>query len=341
MVEAHSEPQDKFEALDNDDAPPPYSASGGPPPQSTDLPSPSSQESKQTFPDIQTTRHTSTHSSSEARSRQYPSAAEEKAAQREILSPASSTSSLPGTGKPILIPQVAPGLGRPFARAYNPILSEKYSIPESEFITFIEHVNNLSAYSSPSLAMVNLAGEFIRHIPLPIIPLAGRGLRAGAQHGTGSMSKPKLEDFIREANERLFTPKGLRVRIASAISVRSRIGLPPNKPLVVGLDPKQSYESQGGFQDRTLKALGGYIMPVQETQLPVGGEKGQKTVAGWTEKQHARDEKKLGKMAMKDRAIALENEMGGSRGCGSGKDREAEAATKGMFLIVEPLEGEL
>ena len=60
---------------------------------------------------------------------------------------------------PVVIPQIAPGIKPPFARAYSPFLAS-HSVYKNEFLQFIDHLN-VCKTASPPLQLLNLAGTIV------------------------------------------------------------------------------------------------------------------------------------------------------------------------------------
>ncbi|KAK5116707.1 hypothetical protein LTR62_007381 [Meristemomyces frigidus] len=130
---------------------------------------------------------------------------------------------MPRLTKPVLIPQVGvPPVGEhvPFQRCYSDILAA-HDIPVSEFASFLDGLS-IAQSPSPAAQGLKILGAGVTFIPIPFIPLAGRGLSALGGAGSGHSSvRAKL--YLAEAGKLYFGPRGLRVSVVKDEELGSRI----------------------------------------------------------------------------------------------------------------------
>ncbi|KAK0213102.1 hypothetical protein DFS33DRAFT_1286474 [Desarmillaria ectypa] len=119
-----------------------------------------------------------------------------------------------GIPLPLCIPQIATKFDSPFSRGYNDVLSEAVGIPQAEFLSFIDGLN-LAMTASPPLRVVDTAGMIIGLIPYHWTIIAGIAMQTAAQTGMRVLSKTLTDRYLRAANQRLFKPRGLSVRLCT------------------------------------------------------------------------------------------------------------------------------
>ncbi|OJJ81800.1 uncharacterized protein ASPGLDRAFT_37624 [Aspergillus glaucus CBS 516.65] len=121
----------------------------------------------------------------------------------------------PGTtqsNKPIAIPAIEPSFDSPFLRAYAPILTA-YNLPRESFFTFLDHLNKLIT-SNPPLQVLDATGGILQSVPI-LFPLhwLGSAVSGLANLGSHGVSKSRTDSYIRQANQEIFGPRGLKVEI--------------------------------------------------------------------------------------------------------------------------------
>lgn len=114
--------------------------------------------------------------------------------------------------KPIAIPAIEPSLGSPFLRAYAPILAD-YNLPRESFFNFLDHLNKLIT-SNPPLQVLDATGGILQLVPL-LFPLhwLGSAVSGLANLGSHGVSKSRTDSYIRQANQEIYGPRGLKVEI--------------------------------------------------------------------------------------------------------------------------------
>lgn len=127
----------------------------------------------------------------------------------------------------------------PRARAAVPSRISAQNISESSFLTFIDNLNIVST-TSPPLQAANLAGGFIEIVPHHWAQIAGTAIQFSAQLGTAGASKARMEIFMREVNEKMFTPHDLKVLIVGYDTVRNSLHIPDTEPVPASLKEVRS-----------------------------------------------------------------------------------------------------
>ncbi|KLO05944.1 hypothetical protein SCHPADRAFT_861819 [Schizopora paradoxa] len=130
----------------------------------------------------------------------------------------------PGLPQPFCLPQIGTGFDTPFARGYNDILQQN-GIPMNTFLDFVDGLN-MAMISNPPLQVVNVAGAIIGFLPHWWFMVAGTVMQTGAQVGMHVLSKTLSDRYLRAANERIFAPHGLRVRLIKTPALRALVGHP-------------------------------------------------------------------------------------------------------------------
>ncbi|ORY17944.1 hypothetical protein BCR34DRAFT_554544 [Clohesyomyces aquaticus] len=169
--------------------------------------------------------------------------------------------------QPITIPATSPSLGSPFLRAYPPSLSA-FDIPPPTFLQFLDDLNR-AIVVSPPLSVLGLAGELVGMVPLATAQIVGNSVSAAAKLGAHGISKGRCEMFIKESNQKLFAPRGLRVDIVKLEVVAKEAGIPildQRGKIVKGttlLRPVSGLEANVSAQQRRVEALGPWTSPLE------------------------------------------------------------------------------
>ncbi|KAK0505044.1 hypothetical protein EDD18DRAFT_1274563 [Armillaria luteobubalina] len=140
-----------------------------------------------------------------------------------------------GIPLPLCIPQIATKFDSPFSRGYNDVLSEAVDIPQAELLAFIDGLN-LAMTASPPLRVVDTAGMIIGLIPYHWTIIAGITMQTAAQTGMRVLSKTLTDRYLRAANQRIFKPRGLSVRLCTTAAMLQLIsnagGEPPKISMI-------------------------------------------------------------------------------------------------------------
>lgn len=164
---------------------------------------------------------------------------------------------------PIAIPQTEHGLGNSFLRAWAPILQDQ-DITEAEFLEFIDHLNVVST-ANPPLQVLDVVGGVIGLVPSLWVQLAGGLAQLAAKVGTVAVSKGRSDMYLKEVNEKMFKPRGLKVSIAKTDAMRYTLRIPTSNPILAPLEGGNLAISTA---ERALKAIHLYNTPLELNTLP-------------------------------------------------------------------------
>lgn len=118
------------------------------------------------------------------------------------------------------------------------------------------------------------------------------------------MAKTRMNKYLARSNEKYFNPRGLRVRTAKDSIVCEIAQVPPTAPVL--MDVKNSGQESGTYaplRDRRVKAMEGYIAPLQFEDLPAAREeKGKldRLSKKLTDRKTAKKEQKMAKKHAED-----------------------------------------
>lgn len=165
---------------------------------------------------------------------------------------------------PLLQPVVIPQLDLPpraesvpFQRCYSDALLA-HGVPMREFASFLD---GLALAQAPNSALQGLKmfGAGVAAIPLPIIPLAGRGLSALATSGSGhSGSRARL--YLERAKIEYFAPRRLHLSIIKDPEISQRLQVPAH---AYRLAPLTNSTLTENLSRRRLEGLAPYVAPLR------------------------------------------------------------------------------
>ncbi|KAF2162453.1 hypothetical protein M409DRAFT_37413 [Zasmidium cellare ATCC 36951] len=158
--------------------------------------------------------------------------------------------------QPVAIPQVIPGLGQPYARAYSHELKE-HGVSMEDFVKFIDNLNVVSA-GSPPLQIVDLAGGVVGMIPFAHAQLISFGIQTVAKVGVAAVSKTRGSMFLSKSNTAFFNPRGLKVELVTTEALRYKLRIPPD----ASAPADDIHSNDMGLIERRMAMLKGYAAPV-------------------------------------------------------------------------------
>lgn len=210
--------------------------------------------------------------------------------------------------KPIAIPATSHKLGSPFLRAYPSVLAT-YGISHDIFLEFLDKLNRVSV-ASPPVQVLGLAGSLVSLVPIHTAQIVGGAVNAAANLSTFAMSKGQTEVLLRNANETLFAPHGLKVEVARLDAVAKLTGMPildasgkvdKNMSLLAPIVATEGCEAEPvSVQQRRIEVMVPWIQPLEVSPLPelnAPDNIWSKLHAKASERQRGKEEKKL----LKDR----------------------------------------
>ncbi|KAK7048548.1 hypothetical protein R3P38DRAFT_2505441 [Favolaschia claudopus] len=136
--------------------------------------------------------------------------------------PSSPVPTAQGIPQPFCLPQIATSFDSPFARGYSPVLQNSVGISQEQLLSFVDGLN-LAMTASPPLRVVNLVGNVIGFIPIHWAMIASVVIQTAAQTSMHVLSKTLTDRYLRAANQRLFKPKGLVVRICTTAAMQQLV----------------------------------------------------------------------------------------------------------------------
>ncbi|KAF8853315.1 hypothetical protein BDZ45DRAFT_729617 [Acephala macrosclerotiorum] len=139
--------------------------------------------------------------------------------------------------KPIVIPQQTNifliKTFSPFARAYSPSLRNlPIPIPKEEYIQFIDGLNN-AFVSSPIFQAAHVAGGALPRSQILPAQAVGGVFQVVSVLGSAGVSVVRVRRYMKKANQNIFAPRGLIVKIMSTKKMMAEVGVGPEN-----LDPK-------------------------------------------------------------------------------------------------------
>lgn len=216
--------------------------------------------------------------------------------------------------KPIAIPATSHKLGSPYLRAYPSILAT-YGISRDSFLDFLDKLNRVSV-ASPPAQVLGLAGNIVSFVPLHTAQIVGGAVNAAANLSTYAMSKGQTEMLVRNANETLFAPRGLKLEVVRLDAVAKLTGMPilnasgkvdKNLSLLAPIVDTEGCDTEPiSAQQRRIDVMLPWIQPLEISPLPdvnTPDNLWSKLHAKASERQRGKEERKL----LKDRKKAHED----------------------------------
>ncbi|OOF93384.1 hypothetical protein ASPCADRAFT_132418, partial [Aspergillus carbonarius ITEM 5010] len=179
--------------------------------------------------------------------------------------------------KPIVIPQTAHTyhgtIHRPFTRAYSPTLTPL--ITPLDFLTFLDALNTVWL-ANPYIQAAGQAGNLLSFVPTIEFQLIALGIQTAAEYGSFVVSHIRTREYLRLANERLFNPRGLRVRVLGTEEMCRVLGKEGGELVLPRAFDDGDRDRDGGFDPRMrrMEALKDYVSPLVYEEKKRSGEAG-------------------------------------------------------------------
>ncbi|KAF7946607.1 hypothetical protein EAE96_009602 [Botrytis aclada] len=167
----------------------------------------------------------------------------------------------PKLPRPIAVPQIVPGIGKPFARIYAPALSD-YNINSQEFVEFIDNLN-VVARENPPVQIMDLVGDALDTISYHWAQLTESGVQIPTHLGSAAVTKSRTDSYMQNANAKLFAPRGLKASITTMEAMAAVVQLPPDTLRLVTVADENTSAT---VLERRMSAVRPYVM---ETTLDV------------------------------------------------------------------------
>ncbi|KAL3473846.1 hypothetical protein BJX99DRAFT_190287 [Aspergillus californicus] len=133
----------------------------------------------------------------------------------------------PRTASQLTIPEISKFLRgtflSPFMRSYSPFLADAKISPE-EFLGFIDGLNTVFI-GHPVFQATGLVGGVLTIVPFHPVQLAGVGVQVISGLGTAAISYARTRAYIKAANQELFGPRGLRVKVITTKKMMAEVGV--------------------------------------------------------------------------------------------------------------------
>lgn len=137
------------------------------------------------------------------------------------IQPTSTT--LPRLSRPIAIPQLIPGPGKPFSRAFPPALYPS-GITQSAFLSYLDNLN-IIASGTPPLRILGMTGGLIGMVPWHYAQLLSLGVQVAAKAGNRMYASARGDRFLAAVNRDFFAPRGLKVELITGEALAQMLGV--------------------------------------------------------------------------------------------------------------------
>ncbi|KAJ5740843.1 hypothetical protein N7493_000715 [Penicillium malachiteum] len=161
----------------------------------------------------------------------------------------------------------------PFVRARVPELEETWPITETEFLNFLDNLNE-SFIANPALQAADGIGNLLGFAPSATLQIVGGSMNLAAGLGTVAASKIRTKKYMKKVNAEIFEPKGLHARLCKTDKMLAMAGLPNDKNLFMPTPPTplrpgtQSVPQPPSGEDtkmvirKRMAVLGDNVMPI-------------------------------------------------------------------------------
>lgn len=112
----------------------------------------------------------------------------------------------------------------PFARVRARDLEIQTGLTQVDLLCFIDGLNE-AFLANPALQATNKIGMLVSFVPLVTAQIVGTGLQVAAGLGSAGVSAVRTKQYLQKANEVIFNPKGLLVRVVKTDKMLSLIGV--------------------------------------------------------------------------------------------------------------------
>lgn len=168
---------------------------------------------------------------------------------------------------PIIIPQTSRAFRgvyySPFLRAYPEVL-EAHGISKPDFIRLIDDLNE-SFISSPFFYGIMIAGTAVSFVPELAAQVVGGVVATAASFAGTANSRLRSKLFVKAANQDVFGPIGLHIRILNTKDMLEAIKVDEEKfklPPLPEYNKPESWQESEDPRHRWMKALEGIVSPL-------------------------------------------------------------------------------
>ncbi|KAF3386551.1 hypothetical protein F1880_001405 [Penicillium rolfsii] len=202
----------------------------------------------------------------------------------------------------------------PFVRARAPELEQRYGLPSSDLLAFIDGLNE-AFMVNPAMQVTNTIGSIVGLVPLQSTQIIGASLNLAAGIGSAGISIVRTKRYMKKANETIFKPKGLHAQICKTEKMLGQIGWGFDTAVFEKsmLSSAQTNEPSKSAIERRMAALGDCVMRLsfEHVEAPVAPENWAKKISSFAtqraekkqleklEKQQAKADEKVEKAGRK------------------------------------------
>lgn len=168
---------------------------------------------------------------------------------------------------PIIIPQTSRALRgvyySPFLRAYPEAL-EMHGISKQDFIRLVDDLNE-SFISSPFFYGVMIAGTAVSFVPELAAQVVGGVVATAAGFAGTANSRLRSKLFVKAANQDVFGPRGLHMRLLNTKDMLEAIKVDEEKfklPPLPEYNKPESWQESEDPRHRWMQALEGIVSPL-------------------------------------------------------------------------------
>lgn len=167
---------------------------------------------------------------------------------------------MPPLVQPVIIPQLdipPEGESVPFARCYSDVLAS-HGVSIRDFTAFLDGLA-LAQAPNATLQGLKMFGVGVSSVPIPFIPLAGKGIKALASTGSGhSGSRSRL--YFERARKEYFEPRGLSLTVLRDKDLNERLQIPSH---AYRLAPLTKTTLGISLRERRMAGLAPYTAPLR------------------------------------------------------------------------------
>lgn len=156
----------------------------------------------------------------------------------------------------------------PFARARAPELEHRYGLSPADMLAFIDGLNE-SFMANPVLQATNTLGNIVGFIPLSTAQVVGGSINVASGLGMAATSIIRTKQYMAQANENIFRPKGLHAQICKTEKMLVRTGVRCDGS-VFAQGQYQAMIDSAGMENasrnhlaRRMEALGGGVVELE------------------------------------------------------------------------------
>lgn len=226
----------------------------------------------------------------------------------------------------------------PFARARALELEQAYGITAREMLAFIDGLNE-AFIANPVLQATSTIGNIVGFVPIPSAQIVGNSISLASGLGMAATSVMRTKQYMKKANDNIFTPKGLHVQICKTEKMLMQTGIRCDASVFAqGQYQVGEAPGTGNHLVRRMDALGDRVMGLSfDVEAPVAPDNWMRKIGAYSAQRAEQNQlKKLDKKQAKQ-----ERKHAKAERKGKGRDQRAEKLqsketkkVKGLLWIV-------